>query len=146
MILLEPTHSAAKAISRSGKPAYRYIYTLPNPFPGSIFYNIPHHFLDILLVKLTTLFRVKPAIQRTSTQHCRYWLAFANGDAPWEKYHPDEEGKVNIIDTRLGGGAEWRIVTQKEDEESGRRYKNWEILEKVSKAGEEMVKEWIIHY
>ncbi|RPA84810.1 alpha/beta-hydrolase [Ascobolus immersus RN42] len=142
LVFSQPTHTAATVFTKSGKPTYRYIYTLPNQFPCSVFYHIPHHFVDILMVKLKLQFRLAPTVQRVCEQHCRYWIEFANGLAPWEEYKV-EDGKINIIDTKIGGGARWRITTREEDEKSGRRYTGWEVLERVADHAEKVLGQWI---
>ena len=97
------------------------------------------------MVKLKLQFRLSPAVQRASVQHCRYWIEFSNGEAPWEQYNT-EDGRINIIDTRIGGGAEWRITTREEDEKSGRRYAGWEALERAASGARGVLREWITDY
>jgi hypothetical protein len=97
------------------------------------------------MVKLKLQFRLSSAVQRASVQHCRYWIEFANGNAPWEEYST-ADGKINIIDRRIAGGAEWRITTREEDEKSGRRYIGWEALEGAVGGSRGILREWITDY
>ncbi|KAL7916803.1 Alpha/Beta hydrolase protein [Trichoderma velutinum] len=140
-IFSQGTHMVAKALAETpGKTVYRYNIALRNPFPGSIYTEVPgHHFIDLLYL-FTTLSDRYPTDQhrRISEGFAKRWIAFGNGEAPWDAYTTGKES-IAVVDNRHG----WVTVTREEDDEKyrdsedgQRRYEAWEIVHKVlSKHG-----------
>lgn len=73
----------------------------------------------------------QPKQREISVSFARYWIAFANGRAPWTAYTLEDE-TLAVADSQHG----WVIRTRKEDVESAkhaegggeRRYAQWETL------------------
>ena len=132
---LDVTHKSAQAFSNHGGKVYRciYTYTLPDPFPGSPFYWVAHHFVDSIILKLSTLLHLLPSLQKVAIQHTRYWINFAYGEVPWDLYITKKKGgqeKINHVELNRGGGARWKVVPRDHDEEDlGRRYAHWRVME-----------------
>lgn len=101
-----PTHTLAQHLSTvPGKNIYRYIFSARNPFPGHELFLHPHHWVDIYYVFMVHQFRFPPGgegerLKRISTQHARFWIGFARGEAPWGAYRRGEgegEGKERMM-------------------------------------------------
>jgi hypothetical protein len=143
--LPEPTHALAWSLAANeqqrsnklspSKKLYRYNLTLRNPFPGSPLYSIAgHHFIELLFQFMTLRERYPtPRLQDISTDFARRLIKFANGEAPWSPYEADKQ-HIAVVSSRDG----WQVYTREEDvrqgginEEGGRRYEAWEVVEKV---------------
>ncbi|RFU34812.1 hypothetical protein B7463_g1562, partial [Scytalidium lignicola] len=144
----EPTDKVAKALASPSqkqgikkKKVYRYNITLRNPFPGSVYHQIPgHHFVDVLFLFGTFRFRYPTQkLVDISTEFMRRWLNFGAGQQPWDEYIVDgdnEQGGEKIMIINSSSGFELR--TRKEDEEKSkvseegeRRYKQWEVIREI---------------
>jgi hypothetical protein len=131
----------AKALATYGhKKIFRYNIALRNPFPGSVYSEIPgHHFLDLLFLFMTLSERYPTQRHREiSVEFARRWITFANGIPPWKEYEPKDEA-IAIVDYQHGWSTKTRdedIVQYAESEEGHRRYEAWEIVDRVlSKHG-----------
>ncbi|KAH7393072.1 Alpha/Beta hydrolase protein [Pyrenochaeta sp. MPI-SDFR-AT-0127] len=112
----------------SNKRIYRYIFDVRNPFPNAPFYQQAHHWVDVYFVFRTMQFRFSHQfLKQISDKHAGFWIAFANGKAPWSAYK-DEQKLVMVADERDG----WIERTQQQHEELsginfGRLKKLWDI-------------------
>jgi carboxylesterase type B len=142
LIFGEPTHSIALDLANhaheTGKrKIYRWEFSLPNPFPGSMYHLVHgHHFVELYYQFMTLVSRY-PAhrngfLARQAEQMARMWIRFANGLPPMEnsEYRPGEE-RIMTCDV----GAGWRVRTRAEDDAASRedpwgerRYRPWEML------------------
>lgn len=127
--------------SKSKRQVFRYSFALSNPFPGTLFSNSPgHHFVEILYVFLTLLDRYPSRrdswAARQAKETARKWIAFANGQRPWEPYASSntagiEDTQIAICDDLRG----WTVRTTKEDDQISRddpwgerRYHGWKAF------------------
>lgn len=114
-----PTHALAKHLTtHTPKKVYRYLFDIPNPFPGHALYNLPHHWVDIYFVFKTFQFRFpKQSLKHISTRHAQLWLDFATSKAngPWSEYKYGDGGDavIMVADGREG----WVERRVREDEE-----------------------------
>jgi hypothetical protein len=87
------------------KKVYRYIFDIRNPFPGSPFYQRPHHWVDVYFVFKTFQFRYPTQrLKDISIKHAHLWTEFANGKKPWKEYKYTGKGDevVMVADEREG--------------------------------------------
>jgi hypothetical protein len=114
------------------KKVYRYIFDIRNPFPGSPFYQQPHHWVDVYFVFKTFQFRYSTQkLKDISTKHAQLWIEFANGKTPWKEYKYTGKGEevVMVAEEREG----WVERTVKEHEG---------IMETSWKRCEALVQSW----
>ncbi|KAH8597396.1 Alpha/Beta hydrolase protein [Bisporella sp. PMI_857] len=135
-----PTHKLANSLALSTtakkRNIYRYHLTLRNPIPGSPFYQVPHHFVELLFLFGTLRERYSTQIARDlSDEVGKRWLKFGAGKEPWDRY--EEDRKVMII----SGDNKWVSRTKENDEkesklteEGPRRYREWEVISDVLKS------------
>jgi len=142
LVFSEPAHSIAldlanHAHSTGKRKIYRWEFSLPNPFPGSMYYlTNGHHFVELYYQFMTLVSRYPTHrnrfLARQAEQMARMWIRFANGLPPMEnsEYKPVEE-KIMICDVNAG----WQVRTRAEDEAASqddpwgeRRYRPWEML------------------
>jgi len=141
-IMSEPAHSVAMHLAnhanKTGKrKIYRWEFSLPNPFPGSMYYLVNgHHFVELYYQFMTLVTRYPTHrnhfLARQAKHMARIWIRFANGLPPMEgsEYEPLEQ-RIMICDVNSG----WQVRTRAEDEKASRedpwgerRYRPWEIL------------------
>jgi len=101
-----PTHMLSQYLTtHSGKKVYRYVFDVRNPFPGSVLYQQPHHWVDVYFVFKTFQFRYpNQRLKNISTQHSQRWISFANGRTPWSEYKYTGKGDelIAVADDREG--------------------------------------------
>ena len=117
------------------KILYRYNLTLRNPFPGSIFHDVAgHHFVELLFQFMTLMERYPiRRLSNISIGFAHRLIKFAVGEAPWGPYEAVEQ-RIAVVSSRDG----WQVYTREEDvrqgginEEGGRRYEAWEVIEEI---------------
>ncbi|KAF2811791.1 alpha/beta-hydrolase [Mytilinidion resinicola] len=129
-----PTHHLARHLPHHR--THRYVFDVPNPFPGTAFHGTAHHWVDMYSVFATFLARLPTTrLRNISTHHARLWTAFANGEEPWTAYVSRERGGEEVVMV-ASGEAGWVERTRGADEEvAGRRYARWEAVRGVWEAG-----------
>ena len=137
----------AQHASKTKRKIYRYSFAMSNPFPGTFFSFSPgHHFLEILFIFLTFLDRYPTHrdnwAARQAKETASRWIAFANGNEPWDPYVSGsnmkiDDARIAICDDIRG----WTVRTVKEDEEISRndpwgerRYLAWETFDAAFNA------------
>ncbi|KAF1926766.1 alpha/beta-hydrolase [Didymella exigua CBS 183.55] len=114
-----PIHALCSHLSSSSAlndtKLYRYIFAVPNPFPGASFHAVPHHWVDVYFLFRTLQFRFpNTTLKKISDEHARLWVRFAHGQAPWGECG---EGGVMVADAVQG----WKEMTLEEDEQGNGR-------------------------
>ncbi|RMZ69657.1 Carboxylesterase type B [Pyrenophora seminiperda CCB06] len=101
-----PTHLLSQYLTtHTHKKVYRYVFDVRNPFPGSLLYQQPHHWVDVYFVFKTFQFRYPyQRLKNISTQHSQHWISFANGRRPWSEYKYTGKGDevVAVADDQEG--------------------------------------------
>ncbi|KAH6661674.1 Alpha/Beta hydrolase protein [Halenospora varia] len=146
LLFSEPAHNLCNSLA-GNKKIFRYTLTARNPFPGSIYSQVPgHHFLDILFLFLTLRDRFpSPVYAAIAEGFASRWITFAYGDAPWEEYSApkadrvrvnkgEARGNIAVVSGREGWVVRNRVQDEEESkksEEGERRYKQFEIIQRV---------------
>jgi hypothetical protein len=126
-------------VTHTNKKVYRYIFDVRNPFPGSPFYQQPHHWVDIYFVFKTFQFRYPTQrLKDISTKHAQLWIDFVNGKTLWKEYKDTEEGDEMVMVVNEREGWVERTIKKHESimETSWKRCKalvqSWEAKKGVS--------------
>ncbi|KAL2004679.1 hypothetical protein VTN00DRAFT_3207 [Thermoascus crustaceus] len=105
---------------RANPQIYAYHFDVPSPFDNE-WGGLAHHSLDNVYVWSLLRDHLPPCQQRVSAQMAEYWLRFANGQEPWERF--DRGGKFMIFEND-------RCVMKSVEEDAARGYAIWETIER----------------
>ena len=124
-----PIHALCKYLStKTDKKVYRYIFDVGNPFVGTPFYKIPHHWVDVYFLFRTLKFRYpSKQLKDISDKHAQMWVSFANRKVPWGEYGDrEDQKKIIMVADEKEGWKQWSL----EDDEarSGRNFNTLDEL------------------
>lgn len=135
-----PIHALCTHLATStAKKVYRYIFDVGNPFVGTPFYNVPHHWVDVYFLFRTLQFRFpSQKLRDVSDAHSRLWVGFANGKEPWGEYRGGSEGLVMVVDEGEGWTQRrWGDVRLRSQRDLGRLGGLWDAW------GEKTGEDWV---
>jgi carboxylesterase type B len=105
---------------RACPKVYAYHFDIPSPFEND-WGGLAHHSLDNVYIWGLLKDHLPEHHHAVSAKMSEYWLRFANGEEPWERF--DKHGKFMIFED-----DQCVLKTVEEDKERG--YAKWEAIER----------------
>jgi len=133
LLFQQAIRDTARELVKAGKKVFYYHWDYPNPWPGTIFSGVAHHFVDILFV-FQTLKDIYPndLARRIAEDMGKFWVSFAAKGNPdgWREF---KDGMVAVVDPSDG----WVQRSVEEDRKvPWRREGRWDLVARIQPYGQ----------